>query len=369
LQALCLALVLARPAAGQPIGSRFVLTYDPSSERQQQALAAVRAHLRGLSVELVTEAAAQDRDFAERLAASGALATSHSALGTFSIEQGADRSILVFFTEPGGSATLVRRLPTSELDDRVAIEQAAIVVRSLVEALIEGGHLGVVAEGTESAAPARGEAPASPESTRRPRNSDAAASTPPESSPSTLTTEPRPAPGDAASRRFFVFLGYAGAYAGSELSWQQGASVGARWLFAPTAYFGARYTLIPPSEVDTPAARISLTRRPAELLFGYAAGTWVLANLELSALFEQTSRETLATDAAFEPTRASSHWSFGIGPRAGAMWAPWRVLRVAVRAGADFMVAQPTYTTVEQTVAAPARVRPRLEFELGVGVW
>jgi hypothetical protein len=345
-----------------------VLTYDPSSERQQQALAAVRAHLRGLSVELLTESVAQDRDLAERLAASGALATSHSALGTFSIEQGADRSILVFFTEPGGSATLVRRLPTSELDDRVAIEQAAIVVRSLVEALLEGGRLGVVAKGAESSAPPRGKAPASPESTRQPRKSDATASTPPESSPSPFTTEP-PAPGEAASHRFFVFLGYAGAYAGSELSWQQGASASARWLFAPTAYFGARYTLIPSSEVDTPAARISVTRRPAELLFGYAAGTRVLANLELSALFEQSSRETLATDAAFEPTRASSHWSFGMGPRAGAMLAPWAALRVAVRAGVDFMVAQPTYTTAEQTVAAPARVRPRLEFEVGVGVW
>jgi hypothetical protein len=369
LQALCLVLALARPAAGQPIGSRFVLTYDPRSERQQQALAAVRAHLQGLSVELVTESIAPDRDFAARLAASGALATSHSALGTFSIEQGADRSILVFFTEPGGSATLVRRLPTSELDHRVAIEQAAIVVRSLVEALLEGGRVGVVAKGAESAAPPRGEAPASPESTRRPRKSGAAASTPRESSTGAFTTEPRPAPGDAASHRFFVFLGYAGAYAGRELSWQQGASASARWLFAPTAYFGARYTLIPSSEVDTPAARISVTRRPAELLFGYAAGTWVLANLELSALFEQSSRETLATDAAFEPTRASSHWSFGMGPRAGAMLAPWAALRVAVRGGIDFMVAQPTYTTAEQTIAAPARVRPRLELEVGVGVW
>jgi hypothetical protein len=362
-------LVLARPAAGQPVGSRFVLTYDPRSERQQQALAAVRAHLRGLSVELITEPVAKERDFSERLAASGALATSHSALGTFSIEQGADRSILVFFTEPGGSATLVRRLPTSELDDRVAIEQAAIVVRSLVEALLEGGHLGVVAEGTESTASARGDAPASPESTGRPRKPDAAASTPAESSPSTFTTEPRPAPGDAASHRVFVFLGYAGTYVGRELSWQQGASASARWLFAPTAYFGARYTLIPSTEVDTPAARISVTRRPAELLFGYAAGNGVLANFELSALFEQSSRQTLATDAAFEPTKASSHWSFGIGPRAGAMLAPWAALRVAVRAGADFMVAQPTYTTAEQTIAAPARVRPRLEFEVGVGVW
>jgi hypothetical protein len=44
-------------------------------------------------------------------------------------------------------------------------------------------------------------------------------------------------------------------------------------------------------------------------------------------------------------------------------------LRLAVRAGADFMLNQATYATDEETVPAPARVRPRLEFELAVGVW
>jgi hypothetical protein len=349
-----------------------VLTYDPRSERQQQALAAVRAHIRGLPVELVAEAVERNGDFSARLTASGALATSHGALGTFSIEQGADQSILVFFTEPGGSATLVRRLPTSELDDRVAIEQAAIVVRSLIEALVEGGRVGVVPPDSDSAA-SGGEAPEARKPPKASRKRSAAAPSPAPSPAPTparaVELESSEATSQAATDRLFLFVGYAGVHPGGELSWQSGASVSARWLLVPTAYLGARYTLFPASKVDAAAARISITRRPAELLFGFATGTWVLANLELSAILEHSSRETLATDPAFEPMPASSRWSFGLGPRVGAILSPRLPLRFAVRAGADFMVNQATYTTDEQTLATPARVRPRLEFEVGVGIW
>jgi hypothetical protein len=127
--------------------------------------------------------------------------------------------------------------------------------------------------------------------------------------------------------------------------------------------------LLPASELDVGSARVSIVRRPAELVFGAAAGSWVLANAELCALVEQAIRETVATDAAFEPTGASTHWGFGLGPRVGAMLAPWPALRLAVRAGADFMLTQTAYATDEKTVRAPGRVRPRLEFEVAVGVW
>jgi hypothetical protein len=119
------------------------VTYDPGSEKQRQALTAVRAHLRGLAVELVADAAKRGGDLADRLRTSGALASANEALGTFSIEQSADSSILVFFTEAGGDAILIRRLPPSEQSERLATEQAAIVVRSLVESLLEGGRIGV----------------------------------------------------------------------------------------------------------------------------------------------------------------------------------------------------------------------------------
>jgi hypothetical protein len=381
----CLLLVSASPAAAQAPSSKIVLTYDPTSEEQRRALAAVRAHLRGLPIEIVTETVEheQKRDLTDRLAASGTLATSHAALGTFSIENGADRSILVFLTEPGGSATLVRHLPASDLSVRVAIEQAAIVIRSLVAALLEGGRVGVAAAEVKpsGATPATDEAVRSqpmPQTTRSERSTlePATSSTP------VLDTEIGDTETDDTGGtemfvfptgdppRFFLTFGYAGVHPGAGLAWQSGAALGARWLLAArVAYIGVRYTLLPASELEVGSARVSLLRRPAELILGVAAGNWVLANAELCMIAEQAIRETVATGAAFEPTRASTHWGFGLGPRVGAMLAPWSALRLAVRAGADFMLNQATYATDEETVPAPARVRPRLEFELAVGVW
>jgi hypothetical protein len=164
-------------------------------------------------------------------------------------------------------------------------------------------------------------------------------------------------------------LGYVGAYPSGGFTWQSGMAVGACWLVLPTAYVGARYTLFPAATVSAGGARVSIARHPGELVLGYAGGTSLLMNFELSALFEHSSRETLATDAAFAPTRPGSHWTFGFGPRVGAIVTPTPALRLAVRGGADFLMSQPEYVTDEQTVVAPGRIRPRLDVELGVGVW
>ena len=383
-------LVLVPPAAAQSVSSRIVLSYDPTSEEQRRALAAVRAHLRGLPVEIVTETVEQKRDLTERLAASGALAISHTALGTFSIEKGTDRSILVFLTEPGGSATLVRRLPASELSARVAIEQAAIVVRSLVEALLEGGRLGVAAEKARSSEATDSTTEdvrpqATPETTPTDRSAPEQASTSdldtetpdldtetPDLDTETpdLDTEPAAFVTYGPPPRFFLALGYAGARPGGGLGWQSGVAVGAHW-FLPVhaAYLGVRYTLLPEFELDAGSARVSIVRRPAELMLGVAVGSWVLANAELSVIAERSVRKTVSTTAAFQPTRSSTHWDLGLGPRVGAILAPWPVLHLAVRGGADFLLTQTNYATDEETVLVPTRVRPRLEFELGVGVW
>ncbi len=327
------------------MSARLVLTYDPSSAEQREALLAVRVHLSGSPIELVEQPVDTAGDLADRLAAAGTLATSHAALGTFSIEQAADRSLLVFFTEPGGSATLVRRLPASEAGSRVAIEQAAIVVRSLIEALLEGGRLGIVPE------------------------RDPALEATPAGATAAQIAPQAPAPPEVEAPRVFLLLGYAGAYPSGGLTWQSGMAVGARWLVLPTAYVGARYTLFPAASLDAGSARVSIARHPGELVLGYAAGTSLLMNFELSAIFEHSSRETVATDAAFAPTRPGSHWTFGLGPRAGAILAPSPALRLAVRGGADFLISQPEYATDERTVVAPGRIRPRLDVELGVGVW
>jgi hypothetical protein len=178
-----------------------------------------------------------------------------------------------------------------------------------------------------------------------------------------------PAPPEVDPAEVFLLLGYVGAYPSGGFGWQSGMAVGVRWLVVPTTYVGARYALFPASGFDAGGASVSITRHPAELVLGYAAGTTLLVNFELSAIVERSSRETLATDPAFEPTPPRSHWTFGFGPRVGAIVAPSPSLRLAVRAGADLLMSQPDYSTDERTVLAPGRIRPRLDVELGVGVW
>jgi hypothetical protein len=365
-------------AAGQPAPAaraRIVLTYDPSSEQQRQALTAVRAHLKGLPVELVVDSTARDRELADRLDASGTLASSEGAVGTFSIEQGADSSILVFFTEAGGDATLIRRLPPSQQSERLATEQAAIVVRSLVESLLEGGRIRVA----PARAPVAGEAaPTSETALGRPTAPapPSPAPTPEDDALDQAESEAEGSSGvhpeDSAavtSRRLFVLAGYLGRHAGDAEPWQSGVSVGLRWLSIPTVYVGARYTLIPATEHDAGSVRLSLVRRPVELALGYAARARYSPTAEVSFIAEQSSRRTLRTDAGFEPTAASSHWALGIGPRVGVMLAPWPAVALSLRGGADFMLNRPAYATNEQSLLAPGAIRPRLDLEVGVGVW
>jgi hypothetical protein len=376
---LCLCVQLGAgpaPAAAQPAPrARIVLTYDPASEQQRQALTAVRAHLKGLPVDLVVDSTARENELVDRLEASGTLASSAGAMGTFSIEQGSDSSILVFFTEAGGDATLIRRLPPSQQSERLATEQAAIVVRSLVQSLLEGGRIRVA----PAPAPVAGEAlptretdparptPSDPRSPAQPAEDDALDQAESEADGSSGVQ-----PEDTAAvmpRRLFVLAGYLGRHADDAEPWQSGVSIGLRWLSIPTVYVGARYTLIPATVHDAGSVRLSIVRRPAELALGYSARARFSPTAELSFIAEQSSRETLRTDAGLEPTAASSHWALGVGPRIGVMLAPLPAVALALRGGADFMLNRPAYATNEQSLLAPGAIRPRLDLEVAVGVW
>jgi hypothetical protein len=378
LRRIALGLVLAGALVAVPTASsaqtaggraRIVVTYDPSSEKQRQTLTAVQAHLQGLPVEVVAQPTRRSGDLADRLKGSGALASSNEALGTFSIEESADSSILVFLTEAGGQATLIRLLPPSQQSKRLAIEQAAIVVRSLVESLLEGGRI-VIAP---VAAPAEtkdldqrtAEPPRVPPKQRS------------EGTPATKDEEPLvPNDGEgtqqaerAVSSRLFLLAGYVGSIPGGGFPWQSGATAGLRWFSTSTVYVGARYIFTPASERKVAAVRLSISHHPMEIMLGYATRSRVAATAEFSFIAEQTTRETTSTDAGLAPTPAKSHWSLGVGPRLGAMFRPLPAVSGSLRVGADFVLNRPSYSTDEKLVLAPAAVRPRLDLEIGVGVW
>ena len=114
-------LLLTRALGAQPQSSTIILTFDASSEAQKQAIAAIRAHVSGLPADVVIVPLEHQRSLDSRLAAAGSLAASRQALGTFYIEIEPDGTLLIFFTEPGAEATLIRRLPPNDQGVRVAL--------------------------------------------------------------------------------------------------------------------------------------------------------------------------------------------------------------------------------------------------------
>ena len=364
-------LLLPRALGAQP--STIILTFDASSEGQKQAVAAIQAHVSGLPAEVVIVPIEHQRGLDSRLAAAGSLAASRHALGTFYVEIEPDGTLLIFFTEAEAEATLIRRLPPNRQGLRVALEQAAIVVRSLVEALLDGGSIGISAEADPGAAKTEAEKrsqemPAGAEAS--PEHSAAEAPLPDSEEPPSPSSSETSAETGSARARLSITGGYTATDFASGMPWQSGFSGGFAWLATPVLYAGARYTLFPTYTVATGDAVVSVARRPLEALVGYHAASPLALNGELGLLVDATTRTTVSTAAEFRATSPSTRWMLSLAARGGVTWSPWSRIRASLRVGADFLLTRYAYT-IDSAVAVPSPhwVRPRLELELAVAVW
>lgn len=380
-RALFLALLLGGGVAGAqasaaPDAAAIVVTFDPSAGDQSSAISAVKAHVSGLPVRVVVEPTERARTLEDRLAKAGALALARGALGTFSIEIGERGELLIFFTEPDGSATLIRRLPPSPEGIKVAIEQAAIVVRSLVEALLEGRRIGMTGE-AEAASPEPAlrttpEAPGAPSaagSRRQQAEAQAAAegsttlSSASDDAPSEDSARPRP------RRKVAISGGYRGTSFAST-TWQSGLALGVRWLALPMAYGALRYTVFPSLELGTEAARVSVARHPLELVAGLTGSARFAPQVEAGVVLDYTSRETLDTGADYRATPSDARWVVALVAGAGVTWSASAIVDVSLRGGADFLLTRYSYVVagIPEPISTRA-IRPRLDLELAFGLW
>ena len=378
--ALLLGLLLSESSAEAQSGdapgmATIVVTFDPGAVEQKPAVAAIKAHVSGLPVRVVVEPAERNHVLAERLAKSGALALARGALGTFSIEVAANGELLVFFTEPDGNATLIRRLPANQEGLKVAIEQAAIVVRSLVEALLEGRRVGMTAE-TEAALGAAAEAapspaPESPSAGSPAQPAEAQAPSPaPAISDDAGGAEQRADEARARKRTLALSVSYQGSDFSASTPWESGLALGVRWLALPVAYGALRYTFLPSMEVESTAARVSVARHPFELVAGYVGSGSVAPNAELGMQVDYTRRETLETGAGYLATSSKSRFVLALGARAGLTWSASSVIDATLRGGVDFLLTRYSYVASGSPAPiSPSAVRPKLELELAFGVW
>jgi hypothetical protein len=371
--------VSAQEPASASRNATIVVTFDPRSIEQGTAVSAVKAHMSGLPVQVLLEPVQPARTLGQRLTTSASLALSREALGTFSIEIGPDRELLIFFTEPDGSATLIRRLPPSREGVRVAVEQAAIVVRSLVEALLEGRRIGMTPDAEAPPARAQPTTPEKSEKSERPQLTQSTAQAAPEAAkpeaePLGVSIEvqetPEPEAPARPKRRFAISGGYTGTDFAPNVEWESGFTLGARWLARQTLYAGLRYTFFPRIEGGADAARVSVARHPIEIVAGYV-GTAVLApNAELGVVADYSRRETLHTAPEYQATPAATRWTFALGLRAGVTWSASSAVQLSLRGGVDFLLTRYSYAVpAERPAILPRNVRRRLELEVALAPW
>ena len=302
-----------------------VFAVDPRSKESVAMADAVRAHLTGLPVRLVTEmpAGGTDTPGASQL------------LGTLTIDPGSPGEWVVSFTEPSIETTLVRRLRLKPQAKGVALEEAAIVVRSMVEAILDGGHVGIVKE------------PEPEEDDRR-------------------TERPR---SRAPRRAFAGTFGYVGTTFARGLGWQSGALVGLRWQ-SSEVYVGGAYAIYPALQSDTPPASIELSRHPGSIVVGYEANSVVSPLVELQLSADYVQRTVRGVETGFVPTEDVGRWSFLLGAELGLAWAFAPRFRATARGGADWMINRYSYSIPGVgDVATPSAVRPKLELCLGVDLF
>jgi len=311
-------LVAAEPISDASPGI-VVFAVDPQAKDAQAMIDAVRAHLTGLPVRLVIDPGGSDaaRDDANRI-------------GTLTIEPAPPNEWVVSFTEPAIDTTLVRRIRLKPQGKRVALEEAAIVVRSMVEAILDGGHVGIARRSEESASP-----------------------------PATVVWRPR--------QGITATAGYLGTTFAPGLGWQSGGAIGLRW-HSGGFYAGIASQFFAPIKTNTVPVSIILVRHPGAIVLGYEGGARLAPTIEMELLVDYVTRETAQADG-YEGTPSAGRWLFGVGAMAGITWSIVPRIRLLAQAGVDGIFNPYSYVASPDFIVQSSAIRPKLGIGLGVDLW
>jgi hypothetical protein len=307
-----------RAAEPTPDGGAGIIVFsvDPRARDAQALIDAVRAHLTGLPVRLVVDTGGNGWNGDSRV------------LGKMTIDPVTPVEWVVSFTDPAVDTTIARRIRLKPHAKGVALEEAAIVVRSMVEAILDGGHVGIVKER---------EAP------------------PPAAIPRALR------------RGFAGTAGYVGTTFGEGLGWQSGAIVGLRWQWGEF-YAGATYAGFPPIITDANPVPIALVRHPGALVFGYEGSTVIAPTLEVDLIADFVTRNTFNVEG-YIATAPEARWSFGVGAQAGLSWTFLPRFRVLALGGLDWILNPPSYKVGATPILYTQSVRPKVGIGLGLDIW
>ena len=321
---LILAASIALPlAAAEPISDAspgiVVFAVDPQAKDAQAMIDAVRAHLTGLPVRLVIDPGGSDNG-----------QYNAHRIGTLTIDPATPGEWVVSFTEPAIDTTLVRRIRLKPQGKRVALEEAAIVVRSMVEAILAGGHVGIA----------------------RPRPEESAVP------PSGAVWRQR--------QGITATAGYLGTTFGKGLGWQSGGNIGLRWQTGGF-YAGIATQLFAPMTTNTYPVSIILLRHPGAIVLGYEAEARLAPTIEMELMVDYVTRDNGPTAEGFQSTPPASRWFFGVGAMAGLTWSIVPRIRLLAQAGIDGIINPYSYVASPNVfILQSSSIRPKLGIGLGV---
>lgn len=293
-----------------------------TKEESNRALAALRSQMAGLKVVLnVRWISALSRSFPAQIREARRLAKKKSVLAVFWCDFTDQDQILVYIARPGLRRVFVRRVDRSREGARGAFEAIGVIVRTTVEAIRQGGRIGVVLPRKARPIPTR---PA-------------------------LRTPPRP-PGARSRDRFgAVSLSLEAAYTATmQHSPKQplhGGYLGLEMRFSRSWSVMVGSAFHPDITINDHQTTIQLGKHPILLggRFRHAFGRFTLAG-QLHLTLDIHQWHTTVHSDALEARPDGTDIGIGIGAQLRGEVRIHSWMRLFVAAGAEVLVRSPKYT-------------------------
>lgn len=258
---------------------------------------------------------------------------------------------------------LVREVkPEGSVDDlgrSATLEAAALVVRSALRSLAEGGEIGVVPSGAETASNPTGNESAAAAPLARPVTKG----------PSGDTVGGIDPPGSKGERESFVAVeaGWRAVWATAGGVPYQGATlqlgwIGLRWFAALGGTWGL------PATLQAREARLDIRRHQVAVRTGprFALSNDWLVSTGLGAGLVAFDRRTVHTAMPFQKTAGATSLSAAIGLAIALHWTPSRHLGLVGSLGADVVPRAPRFA-VEDT-AGPTEIGRGWPVQFGISL-
>jgi hypothetical protein len=354
------------PQVQSQADAAIVLMFDPRQEDSLALVGSIAAHLAGVPVRLLQEPRART-ELLTWLEAGRGRTRAARALGLFAVDVSRREGWRLFFLEPDGVPTLIRRLKPTP--DHAPLDEAGVTVHLLVEGLLDGKHVEVL-EPVLREEPTEGgdTTPTLPSPRPEPRQSGApparsAAAPPTEEGAS----EAKPVAKDsreAAGRGFFpaVLVGL------STTKWLSGQGWQSSVLLGGAVYFerwsaSLDYLLAPQHQYQSAGAAIVLSRHPVAGRISYRSSRGFAPVFSVGAWVDAISRDTVETNAGYRGTPSTIEPSWGFSGSLGVSSPRLSILSVRLDLGLDLAARSVSYVVQNETaktVLTTSPARPTL---------